>query len=151
MEIESSEARGKIFQLPDGAFFRCDSDESLAFSRGSSYDPPMDNERIAKIETRLDGVERQLSEIKEGQRGLRNIIIGTAIGILAIIVPLVLHESNRNWEIAQKAFDRASEANVKVEAIRLAAEWQKQDAQKTDTATNIKKTYDIPAALIPEP
>jgi hypothetical protein len=74
------------------------SPERLTFGGNEGYLPPM-NERIAKIETRLDGVDDTLSEIKSDMREIRNDlralprwIIGTAIGSLigmaAVVVAL---------------------------------------------------------------
>lgn len=96
--------------------------------------------RISKIETRLDGMDArlngidvQLIDIKSDMREIRSAVqsmpkwfIGMAVAVVAAIctvsVPLILHESNRNWEVTQKALDRATDAAIRVEALRLAQE-----------------------------
>jgi len=106
-------------------------------SGNDGYDPPMDNERIAKIEARLDGVERHLSNIEHEVKGLRWWILGTFVGFVAVVVSFgayqaswFQHSLDRNWELSRKADERATEANIKAEAMRLATEWQNQTLKK---------------------
>ena len=106
----------------------------LATPGGNDYDPPMEA-RISVIEQRLNNVESQLSDIKTDIRSTRSWIIA-AVGISATIIigfaqyqlSMFQNVMNRNWEVSRKAEDRASEANIKVEAMRLATEWQKHAA-----------------------
>ena len=93
----------------------------LANGGGGGYNESME-ERVARIETRLDSIERQIGELKDGNRSIRNLIIGSAIAILAVAVPLVIHESNRNWEITQKALERATDASIRAESLRIVVE-----------------------------
>jgi len=132
----ASEQAAKSMGLAPGAWARVEKpelDEEKDFFDGGNGDSIDGMEaRISKIEIRLDGVESQLSEIKQEIKGLRWWILGTFVGVVTIIfavtIPLILHESNRNWEVAQKALERGNEANIKAEALRLATEWQRQAA-----------------------
>ena len=126
--------------------------EGIANSGGNGYNDSM-NERVAKIEARLDGIDIQLSDIKADMRGLRWWIAGSVLVMLAGVVAFGAYqaawfqhsisqsekriEDNRREtdrviaridEEAKKAEARSSEAYIKAEAIRLATEWQKQSA-----------------------
>lgn len=85
--------------------------------------------RLDGIDNRLNGIEKRLDTIGGEVSSLRWWVVGTMIAALGLATTIILHESNRNWEVAQKALERGTEASIRVEAARLAQERQGKAAQ----------------------
>jgi hypothetical protein len=58
-------------------------------------------------------------------------IVGCILGVTAIAVSVMLHVAGMRQSEAMKVYERGSEANVKIEAQRLAEKWRQEDAQRS--------------------
>lgn len=71
-----------------------------------------------------------MADLKQEVRTSTKTIISWVLAGIGIGVMIILYVFERNWDVAMKALDRGTEANVKVEARRLAEQWRQEDMQR---------------------